>query len=357
MTDNRERKEQNVISEKVLKKSDLKQRVGQIVEEVAQETKFEPERLLSESGWWGSEQIGAFHFKGRWQERPAVLKVQGNKPETSEIYMIKSFEEANQSDWIRPPEIYESLPWDDSKEYEALILEDAGDERVVSLPTNREEIDEFFTIYKEYKEKCCDQAWVDKPENSISVETEGQFSKWREISKKMYKEHPYRQEGDEELIDQSVEILKEGYKGAEWEFQHRHLSDGDLYKKDDQIIVLSNLYWSHRPVNYDAVFAYHWYMYHLSDLDNITQQEIEKQRQLWMKGIEETISPESKEEKRLLNLALLERATAGLVLDALSLDIEKEHAQYLVERTRDEVKRLCKILSKKRTLSGYIWSK
>ena len=146
MTDNRERKEQNVISEKVLKKSDLKQRVGQIVEEVAQETKFEPERLLSESGWWGSEQIGAFHFKGRWQERPAVLKVQGNKPETSEIYMIKSFEEANQSDWIRPPEIYESLPWDDSKEYEALILEDAGDERVVSLPTNREEIDEFFTL-------------------------------------------------------------------------------------------------------------------------------------------------------------------------------------------------------------------
>ncbi len=352
MTDNKERKVQNIISRKALEKSDLKERVDQIVKEVVQKTEFEPNRLLSESGWWGSEQIGAFHFKGEWQERSVVLKVQGNKPETSEIYMIESFDKNNKSDWIRPPRIYESMPWNDKRGYEALILEDAGTEKVVNLPTNKKEIDEFFTIYKEYKEKCCDQRWIEKPDSSVSEEIEDKFDKWREISKKMYGQHPYRKEGDEELIDKSIKILKEGYEGASWEFQHRHLSDGDLYKKDGQIIVLSNLYWSHRPANYDAIFAYHWYMYHLSDLNNISEQQIEEQRQLWMKGIKKTIRPENKSEEKLLDLALLERATAGLVLDALSLDTEDKHAQYLVERTRDEVKRLCKNLDKKRTLSG-----
>lgn len=357
MTDNQEARAQNVISRKALERSNLKERIEQIVSQVEKKTEFKPERLLSESGWWGSEQIGAFHFKGEWQDKSAVLKVQGNKPETSEIYMIESFEKESESDWIRPPKIYDSLPWDDKEGYEALILEDAGSKRVVNLPTNKEEIDEFFTIYKEYKENCCNQAWVDKPETSIAEEIENKFDKWREIAGKMYAQHPFRQESDESLIDRSIEILKEGYKNANWEFQHRHLSDGDLYKKDGQVLLLSNLYWSYRPASYDAVFGYHWYMYHLSDLEDISQQDIEEQRQLWMDGIWKTVKPEDKNEEKLLNLALLERATAGLVLDALSLDTEKEHSKFLVERTRDEVQRLSKVLDKKRTLSGYIWSK
>lgn len=170
------------------------------------------------------------------------------------------------------------------------------------------------------------------------------FAKWREASFKIYPDHPLREKGDSDLIDRSVQTLVRDYKDVTPEFVHGHLSDGDFYQVKDQVVILSNLYWSWRAPFYDTIFGYHWYMYHLNDVPDITPDIVEGQRNLWMEQIN-IFAGESPQNRRLLNLALLERAAAGLNLDALSCDPAKPISKFLIERTRQELDRLLTELS------------
>lgn len=326
------------MSAKFLEGSDLAEREEQVLKEASLQLGFKPTKLLGRSAWWTSNKIGAFHYEGIYKGRKAILKIQGVKPTTSEIYMIQSFEKSNQSKILRPPHLYDSIPWDDTKRYEALVLEFTGDETVVDIPSNKEEIEEFFKLYKDYKNNCLKSPWIDKPEENLSQKIEENFQKWRETSFIIYPNHPLREEKDLKLIDEALRVLQRGYRDVDPEFQHGHFGSSDLYRVGNQVLILSNLYWSWRAPLYDAIFAYHWFIYHLGNINGITPQEVEEQRNLWLSEIRSLPQVQGKEE--LLNLALLERATAGLNLDALSVDTKKPIASYLVESTRKIVKDL-----------------
>ena len=126
-----------------------------------------------------------------------------------------------------------------------------------------------------------------------------------------------------------------GYQGIEPTFQHGHFATRDLFVVGNEVIILSNLYWSWRPPFYDAVFGYHWFMYGLEDLKIETAEE---QRRLWLDRIYDLAK--SEEDTRLIKLALLERAAAGLNLDALVMNPKKPGARHLVEATREQIKDL-----------------
>ncbi|MBI2613373.1 MAG: hypothetical protein HYW62_01225 [Candidatus Levybacteria bacterium] len=91
---------------------------------------------------------------------------------------------------------------------------------------------------------------------------------------------------------------------------------------------------------YDAIFGYHWFIYQLARdrLKNPTIELIEEQRNLWLSKINSLAKTDS--DKKLLNLALLERAAAGLNLDALKADPKKSISKYLAEKTRENLKNL-----------------
>lgn len=330
-------KKQNEISHIYLKGSDLAQREEKVLIDASKKLDFVPNKIEERSSWWGSKDIGAFFASGTYKNKPAFIKIQGVKPTVSEIYMIKSFARTNKSRLIRPPEIYASLPWSDEERYEALILEPVK-KRVVQTPTNKEQLCIFFEAYEDYHKNCLGSPWLEKPKDSIPQRISENFKIWRKASFKLFPNHPLRENEDYKIIDKAVEILKNGYENINFEFQHGHFSEGDLYKKDDQIILLSNLYWAWRPPLYDAVFGMHWFIYHLADINDITPEVIEEQRKLWVGKIESL--QKISENKKLYKLALLERATAGLNLDALSIDYNKPIAKYLVERTRNQVRDL-----------------
>ena len=319
---------------------DLGERIEKVVQEISQATGFEPIELIGKSAWWGSTEIGAFHYQGKYEDKDAVLKVQGVKPKTSEVFTIQSFDEQNKSKIIRPPRLLATLPWNDEKGYEAFVMENIGTDRVVSIPTNEAEVGRYYELYRDYRENCRNKPWLDKPKKTISELIPEKFARWKRYSHKLYSNHPYRLSEDEDLINQSIEMLSQGYRGVDSEFVHAHLSDGDLYNVGNQVIVTSNLLWSWRPPFYDGIFAYHWFIYHLADISDITPVEIEKQRSLWLKHINQLAKTPS--DNPLLNLALLERATAGLNLDALSVELDKPASKYLVEATRKQVKSLLK---------------
>lgn len=334
---------QNEISHHFLRGSDLRERERVVLEDAAQRTGFLPEKLLSRSSWWTSTEIGAFHYKGEYEEKKAVLKVQGVKPAISEVRMITSFAKINRSSIIRPPHLYASLLWDDEKRYEALVLEYLEDSKAVQSPTNEEQCKRFFALYKDYRANCLQSPWLEKPDTTIPERITENFAKWRQASFKLFPEHPFRQEGDKQLIDEAVALLKEGYQAVEPEFQHGHFSANDLYQVSDQVILLSNLYWSWRPPLYDAVFGYHWYMYSLAQVEGITPEAVEAQRTSWLKHIT-ALAQAQGDNNTVLRLALLERAAAGLHLDALSIDPQKPITEYLVQATREQVRKLIDVL-------------
>lgn len=334
------KKGQNDISSEYLKGSDLAEREQEVLEDVSRNTGFVAIELIGRSTWWGSSEIGAFHYVGTFERKRAVLKIQGVKPAVSEIYMIESFSNVNTSKVLRPPHLYASLPWNDEKKYEALILEYVGGEKVIQTPTTDLQVRNFFELYRNYRDNCLHSPWIDKPESTISSEIVEKFKRWRKASFKIYPEHPLRKDEDTDLIDTAVKLLEKEYIGIEPEFMHGHLSESDLYEVGDQVVILSNLYWSWRQPFYDAVFGFHWFMYHLNSVEDITPEEIEQQRAKWVSEIEALPQVQSTEGRRMLDLALLERAVAGLNLDSLSIDPHRPTAAYLVESTRNQVVQL-----------------
>lgn len=319
---------QNKISHLFLEGSDLQDREKEVLEDALGKTGFVPKKLIDQSHWWSSKEIGAFRYEGDFEGKRAVLKIQGVKPFTSEIYMIKAFSKANKSKILRSPLLYSFLPRDDKKRYEALILEFVGGKRVVDSPTNESELEEFFNLREEYKKNCVANPWIRKANESLSQEIKINFAKWRQASFKLYPTHQFRKNEDKDLIDSIVKILHEKYQGIEPEFQHGHFSAGDLYKvSKNEVVILSNLYWSWKPPFYDAIFGYHWFIYHLARLKNPTIELIEEQRDLWLSKINSLAKTE--QDKKLLNLALLERSAAGLNLDALSVNPKSPIAEYL----------------------------
>ena len=80
-------------------------------------------------------------------------------------------------------------------------------------------------------------------------------------------------------------------------------------------------------------------MYDLSGVEGITPDHIEAERKMWLEKITSIAT-----DQRVLKCALLERAAAGLNLDALSVDTKMPTAKHLVERTREITSELIKEL-------------
>jgi len=331
-------KQQNDISSLYFQKPNLQSRVEPILTAIIQQSSFQVGQLLQKSAWWTSPSIGALHYAGTYQGQPAILKIQGAKPNISEAENIKAFAQHNQSQLVRPPHVYWSTPWNEALQFEALIFESLGQEKLVELPATQEQVNEFFTVYQEYRRHCLNKPWLEKPTNGLAEGVKQAFGQWGKIRQELFPTHPLIEAGDEELIQQAVDTLANEYKGIDWQFQHGHFSTRDIFPKGSQYILLSNLYWSWRLPYYDAVFGFHWYQFDLAAKPTTTVELLDQHRQWWKQAIHQTINPSTPQEKRLLELAFLERAAAGLNLDALISPTPV--SRWLINTLRQEIQSL-----------------
>lgn len=318
---------------------DLLPREKNILSDIKKETGFEVQKTLWKSDYYGSGKIGAINYQGIYQGKSAVLKIQGAQPQISEIEMIEAFRAQNKSQVIRPPIIYWSQFWDKNKNYEAFIMEEATGKKIIAestLPTE-DQVKNFFDLYLEYKNNCLNKPWLPKPVKIVSVSPE--IEKIWEMSKKIKPKSSFRLESDLELAQQAASILEKLAIGAELQFQHGHLSVNDLIAQGDSVIIFSNLFWKWKNPFFDAVFAYHWFIYSLAKIKDISSAEIENQRKIWQKNIFSLAK--NKTDATLIRAALLERAIAGLLLDSFAyIDEDNPLSEYLVESTRDQVKKI-----------------
>lgn len=104
---------QNDVGGKFLDGSDLAGREDEVLRDASLKLGFSPKTIVGRSSWWGSQEIGAFHYHGLYQGKPAVLKIQGVMQATSEIFMIQQFVKKNRSKVVRPPYLYAYQEWND----------------------------------------------------------------------------------------------------------------------------------------------------------------------------------------------------------------------------------------------------
>lgn len=64
---NRVRLGQNKISHLFLNGSDLQDREKEVLEDASKKTGFILQSLLDRSSWWGSKEIGAFRYLGKFR--------------------------------------------------------------------------------------------------------------------------------------------------------------------------------------------------------------------------------------------------------------------------------------------------
>ena len=326
--------------------SDMSTREKEILENVIVKTGFSPKEVIWRSSYWGTSQIGAVHYLGEFESQSAVLKIQGVKPEISEIVMIRQFAAQNRSKIIRPPKILSTLSWSDFAGYEALIMEHVTGKKVLESKKlqTKNNVQVFLKYYLEYRQNCLPKKpWLPKPEQSNWDET---VDKLIATSQKAYPDHPFRQTGDFELARKAGQLLASIYSPVPLEFVCGHFSVEDLIYQGNQVVLFSNLFWKWKYPFYDAVFGYHWFMYELGNVDGITPDQVEQQRELWISVLLDLPwVKESPQNLRLAKAALLERAVAGLIIDSFLVDKNKPIAKYLTSSTRNQVKKLISELS------------
>ena len=331
------------------KDSDMTSREFDILKEISSVTGFISSRNIWRSKYWGKN-LGASHWLGKYDKKDAVLKIQGVRPNVSEIYMIEEFSKQNKSILVGPPSILRSILWNDKNNYEAIIAEHASGDKVVvdgKIATS-ENIATFLSYYKEYRQNCIPmKPWLPKPEsntNNLNMALDSLIA----TSFKAYPKSKLREEEDFALAKSAYSVLTTVYAKIELEFIHGHFSCKDLiYKNNDskQVILFSNLFWKWRYPFFDAVFGYHWFMYELANVKDITPVQVDNQRKLWLDEIYKvTGAINSKRTRKLVNAALLERSVAGFIIDSFLCDPKKKISKYLYKSTKDEAQRLIKEL-------------
>jgi hypothetical protein len=226
-------------------------------------------------------------------------------------------------------------PWDEASQYEIQISEFVSGSKIIESKQlqSAENIAKFFDLYREYRKNCLPKKpWIIKP-NSQSWDQS--FQNLVEISHKIYPNHKLRLDKDQQLLKLAINILSNIYSKIDLEFVHGHISTDDLIYQGDQVVLFSHLFWKWKYPFYDAVFGYHWFMYELNNVPNITPQEVESQRALWLIELFKLAPTPAKQ--RLLNAALLERAIAGLTIDGLMMDTKNAISRYLYDATRTQI--------------------
>lgn len=335
--------QQNNVSQMRTQGIDLKIRKQEVLQDIISLTEFIPdEKQLRQSEWLTTGKVGAIHLPGVLEGKRTVLKIQGTKPSVSEAFMISSFNKQNKSKIIRPPKLYKHLDWNEDKQYEALFLEEVKGECVITgHPSQEVQLNEFFDLYKEYRANCLTSAWIEKPKQFSYRDI---FANWREAIKDKFDIDRFKEEGDEKLISQGIEILEKTFTVDDLEFMHGHFQPGDLIKtQNGEVILFSNLFWSWRIPFYDAVFAYHWWTLGMEHAENLNEALWREEQKKWLQNI--YALPNVKGREKQLILALLERVVAALTVDRFMMDQEKSSAELITKLKREELQSLLRELS------------
>ena len=313
-------------SDQTLTGTDLTDRKQQIINQIQESLPFKIQQTNAwQSTYWGKG-VGAFQIHGLWlgQEPPvpAIVKIQGSRPQLSEPEIIALFNQQNQSQLIQAPQVLHWQPWDPQLQYELYVFRKYQAKFIVNpgqLATTSQ-LEEFFRLYQEYLLKAVTQPFLPRPQKVVTLQQH--FDKWRQIRLS----HPHKHwvtETEDKLLQTYADTLSQRLQSLPLRFQHAHLSIHDLKRSPSHYLIFSHLFWRwHLPVA-DSFFAAHW---HVLGLAHLSVSTIKQQYKLWRKYSWQAVKHNSKLNQLYTSqlryyhqLTVVERLLAALNLDLVML--------------------------------------
>ncbi len=305
----------NQITEKYFNPPDLQNHEQKILAEILSQTNFQIEREIFRGQIYDKNKVGSLIYKGIWEQKPAVLKIQGLKPEIDETDIIKKFNSQNLSTKIHLPKLYKSVHWNNHNNYGYLISEFIEAPLIYSEPlANSTERQDFCNFYQEYKTKCLSKPFwkQDKNEQSSLDFTQKRVAHWTKISQSKNDFEPRDLPRLVEFSSLAQKILP----SISIEFMHGHLTAADITKiSPNKYVLMSNLFWSWRPEFYDTTFHLWMGIKSLRDL-KIKSPQIIDYLEDWLASYKKipVISSDPNFEKKF-NIMMLERCVGAFLLD------------------------------------------
>ncbi len=316
----------NKIVEKYFQKNDFSKRVGSVLNKVLRETGFEIEKELFRGMIYDEDKLGSIIYKGKYQNKNAVLKLQGLKPETDEVDIIVNFDKQNTSKKVRLPKLYKFKHWNKKDRFGYLIIEFINAPHIFEMPfANEDQINLFCNFYQEYRENCLNKTFTKPEEAPTSNFVLRRVDMWEKIAKtKGILEKRIPNEKLQVIIKQFKQVMEEELKNVEMIFCHGHLTASDIFYDGEQFILLSNLYWSFRPEYYDLVFGLHWDLENIN-ISNFSYNEFKNYIEKWLNYFYKIpVVKKDPDAKRKISLMLLERTMGGILLDTGSQPLDNE---------------------------------
>ncbi|MCL5733829.1 MAG: hypothetical protein M1334_04230 [Patescibacteria group bacterium] len=320
----------NKITEKYFTQEDFSQRGVGALKQVVAETGFAVEKEIFRGMIYDKNKVGSLIYKGTFAGKPAVLKLQGLRPEVDESEIIRRFTDQNQSKLVRVPILYVHKPWTEDLGYGYLITEYLDAPKIFEMPfASTEQMANFARFYQEYRTSALTRSWI-KPETQDSLAfTVHRVDHWRKIS-----EHKERLAlGDyAPYLMRYYPLAVKHLPSIPMVFCHGHLTANDIYcLPDNSFVVLSNLFWSYRPQWYDLAFNIWSCLTHIQDT-NYTFKQLLEYVEKWLatyRGI--PVVRQDKDFERKITALLLERTIGAILADLGANDFyeREENKPYL----------------------------
>jgi len=312
----------NKITEKYFIQANFADQAQRVLAEIKARTNFQPEKEIFRGQIYDPDKVGSLIYKGVWRKLPAVLKIQGLKPEIDEIDMISRFNEQNDSKKIRLPKLYKGSKWNELDGYGYLLLEYIDAPKIYQPPlADQEQKEDFCRFYQEYKTKCLRQPlFARQPhEKNSLVFVNQRVLHWQKIAEA--KEQ--LTEVNKKRVEKFLNIAGRHLPSIKMEFMHGHLTYNDLYKiSDNEYVLMSNLFWSYRPEFYDSTFHL-WAGLNSLHNKNIKLEQIIEYLQNWFGQYKKIpVIKQANDFNGKFNLMMAERC-----LGALLIDIKNKHQQ------------------------------
>lgn len=268
--------------------------------------------------YYDSQKVGSFIVQVKNNKKQiAVLKLQLRPLPFDEGFIIRRVEQCNKSSVVRLPKILQDEAWNKKLGYGYLIFEDLSflPNLWLKAPATAKEMKLHKFFLQEFLHKVLPvKSWLPKSKISIQRAYKDSFEHFYSIAQNSNHHH---------ISDDEIQKIKEKFFQViaichfePIHFTHAHLGGGDIKydEKNNQFIVLANLYWSFRPQYQEIIFPI-WTDLLLTKKQNYPFGGFLKRVKKWTSFWSKDLYNHNPADKQQYWFNLLERATMTIMLD------------------------------------------
>ncbi|GEM_PF-794649 len=204
------------------------------------------------------DRVGTVIVRGVYQGKPAVLKMQGVRPQIEEADLIVGFNRENQSKRIRVPEVYYAEPWGGAWHYGLTIMEDVTAPALYTPPFADDAVRAAFAdFYTEFCEHTVGEPFVPREDREKDTATflRTRLAVWKKINATADPKRRLHDAAQAQLVSGFEACIDRYAVDVPMVFTHGHLGPNDIrVEAPGKYVLFSNFFWGWRPLWYDLVF-------------------------------------------------------------------------------------------------------